>query len=253
MLHIVILFQDSTPCCNTFHIIYHSQGIHDSLPPLSEWWFSRDLPGSEHLAWRKKAESEFPSTMSHRISKFLLCIHNFSSLKYILKKKCRERNHPLSSSSYFQMEDSWKHKKKHKIQGILCPFPAMLKARVQRKWVDEGRFVLGATSETHPCPFPLQVPLHNRHKALDAECPSVCDNSPFTREEQAKPKWAKSSLSIKATLSEKRWILVVGNSSLNSCLIFMPNILSEQTLLREVFYLSGAQVKDITSKLPSLV
>lgn len=133
MLHIVILFQDSTPCCNTFHIIYHSQGIHDSLPPLSEWWFSRDLPGSEHLAWRKKAESEFPSTMSHRISKFLLCIHNFSSLKYILKKKCRERNHPLSSSSYFQMEDSWKHKKKAQNPRHLVPFPCHAKGKSSKE------------------------------------------------------------------------------------------------------------------------
>lgn len=108
---------------------------------------------------------------------------------YIKKKKCRERNHSLSSCSYFQMENSWKFKRKHKIEGILCPFPVTLKAGTQTKRVDEGRFILGATSKTLTCPLhPSQVPLYNRHKALDAECPYVGDNSPFTEEEQEKPK-----------------------------------------------------------------
>lgn len=111
------------------------------------------------------------------------------------------------------MENSWKFKRKHKIEGILCPFPVTLKAGTQTKRVDEGRFILGATSKTLTCPLhPSQVPLYNRHKALDAECPYVGDNSPFTEEEQEKPKWEEPSPSIKTIPSEKRWILAISNS-----------------------------------------
>jgi len=51
--------------------------------------------------------------------------------------------------------DGINHMRKHKIQDCFYPFTVRLKARIQKKEVDEDKTTLRAKSETLPCPFHL--------------------------------------------------------------------------------------------------
>lgn len=93
----------------------------------------------------------------------------------------------------------------------------------------------------------IQVPLYNGYEALDVKSPSVGDNRPLRLDKPTKPNLGKPSCNIKAASSKKRWVLVVDDSSLQGTECWA------EPLHREAGCLSGAWVKDVTRKLPSLV
>lgn len=89
--------------------------------------------------------------------------------------------------------------------------------------------------------------LYNKCKGLDVEGSSVGDNSPHRPDKLTKPNQEKPSPNIKTTsLKKKKWVLVVGDSSLHGT---GSPICWTDPLLREGCCLPGAQVR----KLPSLV
>lgn len=47
-------FSSPSLCCNTFHLIHHILGLHDSLPPFSKRQSSRDVTAQD--TWRREKE-----------------------------------------------------------------------------------------------------------------------------------------------------------------------------------------------------
>lgn len=97
-----------------------------------------------------------------------------------------------------------------------------------------------------PAPHPQR--LCNRYKALEEECLPVSDNSPLTLEKPKKSKFEQPYSKIRATSTKKRRVLVVGDSSQQGT----EHPVHRADPLREVRCLPGAQLKDITKKVPSL-
>lgn len=116
-----------------------------------------------------------------------------------------------------------------------------------------GKSILGTAGELPPCvPCPPKCPYpYNRYEALDVGGQSMedVDRSPSTPELSPMSE-GPSPYVMTTSMRKKRWIIVVG------CYLqreTVSPIRQADSPHREVCCLAGAQVKDITTKLPSLV
>jgi len=94
------------------------------------------------------------------------------------------------------------------------------------------------------------LPLYNRYEALGLECLSEGDNRPLRLDLLTKPNQEKPSPYIKTTSLKKKWVLVVGDSSLQGTECPVCQV---DPFLREICCLPWAWVRDVTRKPTSLV
>ena len=96
---------------------------------------------------------------------------------------------------------------------------------------------------------PFQVPSHSRYEALQVEPNKDEDDGSSLLEVLPRLSWPTPCIKT-ASIKKKRWVIVIGDSLLRGT---EGPICRPDPLLREVCCLPGAQVKDVTRKLPTVV